>query len=335
MVAALGGPLLAFQLIGPLHQRGSPFNTGYYAVDLANYVVPSELVALSTPSTRGWAGHFPGGPEEHTGYLGLPLLLLAGVAWVLGRGRPAIRVPLLLGAATAVLALGPRLTLLGERTSLPLPWAVLHPLPGFDNVIPTRFALFTALLLGTGLAFALDELLRRPRWRTRALVVAAAALIPVIPAALPGRPAPTVPAFFTGPAVAATACPGGSLLVLPFPRYETTAPMLWQQAAGYSFAMPGGYFIGPGPNRHAYVYGTPTATGQLLADVARDGRPRPVTSQILAAFAADLTSWRTCAAVLGPGPNHDALRTQLTELFGSDPEPIDGVDLWRVQPPAR
>jgi len=49
----LGGPLLAFQLFGPLRQSGSPFTVSYFGVDLVNYVVP-------TAAPR--ALRFPGGP---------------------------------------------------------------------------------------------------------------------------------------------------------------------------------------------------------------------------------------------------------------------------------
>jgi hypothetical protein len=37
----LGGPLLAFQLFGPLRHSGSPFTVSYFGVDLVNYVVPA------------------------------------------------------------------------------------------------------------------------------------------------------------------------------------------------------------------------------------------------------------------------------------------------------
>jgi hypothetical protein len=67
---------------------------------------------------------------------------------------------------------------------------------------------------------------------------------------LPGTNAPPTPKFFTHEQPRTyLPCPGGSALILPFPwRADPTQPMLWQQAAGMSFAMPGGYFIGPNPD---------------------------------------------------------------------------------------
>jgi hypothetical protein len=324
--ALVAGFPLGYQLLGPLRQHGSPFATAYYSVDLASYVLPNELQALG----GGPARPFPGGLEEHTAYLGWPLLLFALAGLVLARRRPWIRVPLLVASATAVLALGPQLTVLGQPTGVPLPWALLRGLPGFEHVIVTRFALLTAGLLGVALAVALHEAMRgRPLVRRYGLAAGVLALLPLLPAALPGMPTPAVPAFFTGPAVTDVACPGGSLLVLPFPRAGVTDAMRWQQAAEMAFAMPGGYFIGPGPNGRAYVHGAPTRTGLLLQDVLRDGQARPVTAQLSQDFRADVQRWRACAAVLGPSRHQDALRAQLTALTGREPAAVDGVFLWR------
>jgi hypothetical protein len=54
-----------------------------------------------------------------------------------------------------------------------------------------------------------------------------------------------------------------------------------------------------------------------------------VTPQLRQHFADDLARWNVCAAVLGPGPNRDALRAQATALIGREPEAVDGVFLWR------
>jgi hypothetical protein len=328
---AVAGFPLGYQLFGPLDQRGSPFDTAYYSTDLAGLVLPTELQLLVTDAAARRSARFAGGLEEHTAYLGWPLLLAVLAALVLGWPQARIRVPLLVGLGTTVFGLGPELIVLGAHTGVPLPWALLRELPGFEHVIVTRFALCTGWLFGAGLAFALDDLLRRPPpVRTAGLVATALVVLPLLPAPLPGAPAPQVPAFFTsGRAGAELACPGGSALVLPFPRAGSTDPMHWQQAAGMSFAMPGGYFIGPGPDGRAYVHGAPTPTGLLFTGVHRDGVPRPVTAQLRRDFAADLRAWRACTVVLGPSRNQDALRAQATALIGREPEVVDGVYLWR------
>ncbi len=327
----VAGVPLGYQLFGPLQQEGSPFNTAYYSVDLAGYVNPTRLQAIVPASAADRTSTFAGGLEEHTGYLGWPLIVIGVLALVLLWRNLRVRVALLVALAIAVLALGPELTVMGEGQGVPLPWALITWLPGFEHVITTRFALFTAAMLGAGLAFALDDVLARPQQglRLAGTAIVALALVPLVPAPLPGTDTTDVPEFFTTRAATDLACPGGSALVLPYPAPTSTDAMLWQQAAGFSFAMPGGYFIGPGDDGNAYVAGQPSATGTLLRDVERDGQLREVTPEMRAAFVADLDHWRACAAVLGPTANMSALRDQATALIGTQPELVDGVLLWR------
>jgi hypothetical protein len=324
-----GGPL-AFQLWGPLPQTGSPFTTAYFSADLANYVVPTGQQALAPDAAIARSAAFAGGPEERTAFLGWPLLVASAVALVAFGRVLRVRVALLAALAMGVLALGDRLTIDGKATGVPLPWGLVTDLPGFEHVLANRFALFTAGLVGAGLAFALDEAFRQDRAvRAIAALTAAIALLPLVPAPLAGRDAPAVPAFFTTRAAAELACPGGSTLVLPYPGPNSTDPMVWQEAAGMRYAMPGGYFIGPAADGHAYVGGQPSATGRLFDAVRAGGDVPPITPGLQAAFRADLAGWNACSVVLGPSPRRDALLALATGLIGRAPEAVDGVSLWR------
>jgi hypothetical protein len=326
--AVLGGPLLAFQLVGPLPQTGSPFIVSYFGIDLANHVVPTPRQLFTLGATSVGSTGFAGGPEERGGYLGWPLLAVVVAALVLLGHRERVRVPLLVALVVAALAMGERLRVEGQPTGIALPWNWLVALPGFEHAIPSRLALFTAGLVGAGLAFALTSLRETPRSaRAAATAIAVVALLPLTPAPLPAVDAPAVPTFFTSSD--ATLCPGGSVLVLPFPTPDTTITLLWQEASGMAFAMPGGYFIGPAADGHAYVGGQPSRTGALLRAVAADGQVRPVTPDIRARFTSDVRQWRACAAVLGPSPHPDALRAQAEALIGSAPESVGGVLVWR------
>lgn len=326
--AVLGGPLLAFQLFGPLPQTGSPFVVSYFGVDLANHVAPTAGQLLAPDDAAVRSARFAGGPEERGGYLGWPLVAVSAAVLVLLWRRERVRVPLLVALIVATLAMGEQLRVDGQLIGITLPWNGLAALPGFEHAIPSRLALFTAGLIGAGLAFALTSLRETPRSaRAAATAIAVIALLPLSPAPLPGVDAPVVPAFFTSPD--AQLCAGGSVLVLPFPGPDTTATMLWQEASGMAFAMPGGYFIGPAADGHAYVGGQPSRTGTLLRDVGADGQVRPVTPDVRAAFADDVRQWRACAAVLGPSPHLDALRAQIDALTGRGPESVDGVLVWR------
>jgi hypothetical protein len=47
------------------------------------------------------------------------------------------------------------------------------------------------------------------------------------------------------------------------------------------------------------------------------------------ALARDLVRWRVGSVVVGPMPNQAAMLRFLTELFGSEPQQVEGVYLWR------
>jgi hypothetical protein len=324
----LGGPLLAFQLFGPLRQVGSPFPVADFGVDLLNFVVPTAEQAIASPDSAARTLAFPGGPEEHGGFLGWPLLVVAAAALAVCGRRARVWVPMATAAVVAVLAMGEEVRIDGRSTDFALPWRLLAGLPGFEHVIASRLAMFTVGLLCAGLAFALTSLRETPRTtRAVATTLVVVALLPIAPAPLPAADVAVVPAFFSTPA--ARLCPGGSVLVLPFPAQNTTEPLRWQASSGMAFAMPGGYFIGPAADGHAALGGQPTHTGNLLQDVQYDGQVREVTASVRSAFTRDVRRWRACAALLGPAPHVDALRDQVTALVGHGPELVDGVLLWR------
>jgi hypothetical protein len=320
---------LGFQLFGPLEQHGLPFDPAYYSADLAGYVVPTELQQLSTESTRTRSESFPGGLEEHTAYLGWPLVGLGVVLLGLGWRDLRIRAAMLTAVVVGLFALGDRLTIDGAEQGLWLPWELFNELPGFEHVVQTRFAIFTAGLVGAAIAFALDSLAtRRLLVRVVGWGLAAVALVPLIPARLDAVDAPDVPDFFSEQADQALDC-DGSVLVLPYPSAAFTDAMLWQIEAELSFSMPGGYFIGPGDDGQAYFGGDGSYTRSVFETAYLEGIVVPGTPEQRSAFAADLDEWDICAAVIGPGFNHDVVLDQATRLIGSEPEPVGGVLIWR------
>src|SRR5829696_7008320 len=120
VAAAVFGVLAAvplwYQFFGDYRYYG-PASGGVdrYVNDLYTFVVPSQQV-LSTDASVKLAATLPGNLAERTGYLGVPLILLAAGVAVTWWSRPVVRVAALTGLGTAVLSMGPYLYVGGHRT---------------------------------------------------------------------------------------------------------------------------------------------------------------------------------------------------------------------------
>ena len=136
-------------------------------------------------------------------YLTWTALLLALAAWRYGprRARPW----LLFAALCALMALGPSLKLLGERTftrfdlTVLLPYALLTELPGLSFMrAPGRFMMVGSVALAASAAFGLSWLMQRYPQRATLLLVAAVslALLEVWPRPWPQEALHPVPDFY-------------------------------------------------------------------------------------------------------------------------------------------
>jgi hypothetical protein len=324
-------PLRA-QIAGPARVHADITEEVRGSSDLLALVTPSRLSAIAPEAAVRLSDQFTGTKET---YLGIPLLFV--VALVAARRRsPVVRVGAAMLVVCMVLSLGSRLRVGGLVSPVPLPWTVVESLPVLWHMVPARLALFTALFAGLLLAVALEDLWGGG-WRRRVLAVAAAvlALAFLVPSApLSSAPVAT-PEFFTGPAV--TTLPrDGVALVVPFPRKgRDNQAMLWQAQAGMWFKMPGGYFVGPGPDGGTLREAPPTTTSRVLDRIRRGGHPPALTPALRRWIAADLARWRVASVVLGPMPNRRAMAGFLTDLLGRPPEQLAGVELWRDAAVAR
>jgi hypothetical protein len=181
---------------------------------------------------------------EHTGYLGLPLVLLVVVLAVLWRRSAPVRLGAAVALAGLVCSLGPRLDVDGHLSSIPLPEALLAHLPLLSSVIPSRFDLEVSLGVAVVVAVGLDRTLATSGLRSRrgALCVAAAVLalacyLPHYP--LASRPLPEEHDVLA--ALRATVPPGGVVLSYPYALPPYDEAMLWQAVDSMRFALMGGY----------------------------------------------------------------------------------------------
>ncbi len=176
----------------------------YLQPDAVQFLLPSGFSRLfGAPTLDLLAAHkIPWTIESAIGLGWLPLAL--ALVGVLGAWRQTRWWALLVGVCM-VLALGPQLSLLGERTftkySLPvvLPYAFVSSLPGLSFMrTPGRFMMLGSVALAVLVGYGLTWLMaRRPRWRYAIAALAAIlVLIPAWPQPWPQEALRPVPAFY-------------------------------------------------------------------------------------------------------------------------------------------
>lgn len=337
----LASALLAYPLwmhfFGPQRYNGTGFNARIHSEDLLAFG------AFPRRSLAGLAGldtSLAANPTEETTFFGVPLLVLAVACFVRLRRRPAVRALAVTAGVFAVLSLGPRLKVRGYVTDFPLPYALLAKLPVFDAALPARMALVAVPIVGLLLAYTLE--LRPGRKWLSAFVVA---LVPLLPVPLLAEHREPVPPFFTQGIWREYVPSGGVVVPVPLPADLTPDGQRWQAYALASgegeFALPAGFFLGPGgPDGRGRIGPVPRPTDALLDTVARTGKVPPITDTERRQAQDDLRYWRADAVVLADqvsGTNwavhHDALRRVTAELFGPG-ERVGGVTVWRVPAPA-
>src|SRR5690606_28775828 len=118
----------------------------------------------------------------------------------------------------AALSFGPVATVNGRRTDLPMPFDLLGHLPVVNAALPARFALVVTPVVGLLLAYAVDQLPRRPPYRPAAVswtLGFAVALAPLFPTPLLTSEREPIPRFITSGAWRDHVSPGGVLTPAP------------------------------------------------------------------------------------------------------------------------
>ncbi|GIJ58810.1 hypothetical protein [Virgisporangium aurantiacum] len=319
---------LWLQFAGPQHVTGGPFSSYTFSLDAASVTTISPL-ALGGDRA---AASLSTDPAEYNGFFGIPLLLaVAGITLWLWR-RPVAVACAAAAAAMVVLALGPALTVDGEQTGVPLPFALVDGLPGVSAALPGRFALAAGPLFAVLIAIAIDTALALSTWaRVIVPVAVLAALAPVAPTPLPTEERPAVPRYFTSGLWRGCAGDGGVLVPVPLPEPRRPESMRWAAAADAGFALPEGSFIGPyGEGGRASLGAFPRPTSLLLAQVADTGQVPAITDAQRADARADARLWRARCFVLAPQRNDAPLRETVERLLGSPPQRVADVDVWKL-----
>ncbi|HZV52191.1 MAG TPA: hypothetical protein VFD49_20805 [Candidatus Dormibacteraeota bacterium] len=327
---ALGAAPLYVQFFGPQRVPHVLRHTAFIGTDLWSFLVPTSILQLTTPAALDLSRHFRMNLSEVNAYLGLPLILLLGLAVaLLARRRPVVPLAGVSILLVALLALGPHLVVAGRDTGIPLPWAVVERLPLVDDVLPSRLASFVYLWIGIVLAVLLDV-----AWDRGALagvgagVAVAVALAPLVPR----LPYPTsrfqAPAFFL-PGGQVSHIPAGSVaLVTPLAEAGSTSAMAWQAAAGYRFRMPEGLVLVPDPSTDAPILGPYLPElGRALTGLEQ-GQAEPLTPDLRCRALEELAGRGVGTVVAGPSAGRDRTVAWLSDLLERPPASSGGVEVW-------
>ena len=253
VVAAIG---LALLLVAPLavptarfagqvptaETEGGPTFRLEHSADLADFFIPSQIHPLLGPlAERLQAYKAETHIQNKTVYLGFVALALAALGL---RGRSG-RFWLLSGLLFALLALGPQLQILGWRTGLPLPGALLYDLPLLRiSRYPIRFAVYTTLALAILTALGARRLLvtleRRAARPNRAANLALAGLVALIAFENLTTPFPMVRVYVPS-LYAALGRDPERYAILESPFYYNTSPVYMLFQVVHEKYLVGGY----------------------------------------------------------------------------------------------
>lgn len=325
LLTALAAWPLLVQFTGPRPVLAPVQDTSRYAADLLGVVVPTIHQVLGTDATLTWGGN----DSENGSYLGPLLIVLGALTWRF-RGLGVVRFAAALGAIAWVLSLGERLHVAGTPTGVPLPYALVAQLPVLHNLAAVRLSLYVVLCAALLLAVGLDQLHSTGalgRRRGTASAIAALCVLPLIPAWPYSYEDAAVPEYFTTAAVEQV--PEDSLaLTYPVPRFPSSAPMLWQAAAGFRYRSVGGYLITPDETGAGTFRGGITDWERVVSQ-APIGRLGAVEPQVAEALRAEMALLDVRSVLVGDVPGAAAVVAVVTDVLGRGPDgTAGGVFAW-------
>lgn len=355
----LAAVLLAYplwmMLAGPQHFTGPAWAIANpYHNDLLSFVVPGPLqsVSLGMPALGARLDAVIG--PTAGGYVGIPLLALAGIfAW---RSRRNLRTQLaaILMLCALVLSLGPYLAVNGRLTHIPLPFLVLDHIPLFDSILPFRISFATDACLAAVLAFGLDDMRGGPgrspedganRWRwvgPPRVAVLGLILIALVATQLPQWPLRPMaaPAVALPPAVRA-AIPARDPVALSYP-YATLydmQPMAWQADDGFRFRLLGGYGFHPdahgGPSLAPDLMSPPALQTFLAAQDGANpyGPPPPIGPELVASTRRALSRYDVRVVIVDRSERGSApVVTLFQDALGPPKLSVGRFSLWAGWP---
>jgi hypothetical protein len=205
-------------------------------------------------------------------------------------------------------------------------------------VVPARFPLVVAVVIGVLIALSVDRVWAAPRVSgvpVRLLWVGAvvAVLLPLTPLPLRTYPEFTLPKFISSGHWRQYVPPDRTLVAVPPSQGEgSITGMFWSARTTDELTVSGGYFNGPtsptDPTARFGSFDRPTSV--LLGKVADTGTVPVITDQDRRQAIVDLRYWRAAAVVLGGVRQEAALHRTVDELLGPG-QHIGGAWVWDVR----
>ncbi len=257
-LVVVSGYFLYWAFAGSGHVSGPPQpvqSLQSFRTDLLAPIVPTLNQALLPRSLLTTASHFDAGDfTENDGYLGIGLMAWVVVVAVRYRRNRVVLYSALAALSALILSFGPRLTVNGTSTGVPLPEALFERLPVLQSFVPSRFAEIAALFVATSGAVGAEHFLRglgtRPTTARRfgdmgmVLLAGVALALPFPQLALVTK----APQWPNGLYSALNRIPRGEVvLAYPYPSDPYTEAMSWQAQDGFRFKLVGGYMDIQGP----------------------------------------------------------------------------------------
>ncbi len=319
---------LWFALDGPAHLSG-PIWLGLVDPSTSGTTVANFLVAEPASSVRAQLGITSFGLSPRLGgypgtilsaqYFGLGVVAVTTGGLAIWRRDRRLWFFAALAVASGVLSLG-------VEKNVPLPWQAVSSLPLFENVIPSRFVLFTYLAVAVMLGLVVDHTraavngrraqgtgpaggrpggswARLPLWSGSAagLLVGAIALVP--PATYLAQNLPIATEPVTSPTWFTSVAPHlkGHQVLLVFPYSGMQSAMMWQAVDGMGYSMVDEW----GPGGTALRAGKEFYGDLVLSDFSSTagGEPPAITRDDVLVVHQALRAWGVSMVVIPDGPN--------------------------------
>ena len=330
-LGVLGAWPLSVQFLGPGRITEGLIDLRAFSTDLLNLVVPTRFQFFAPPEATRISSEFSVLTHEADAYLGLPLIVVLAAIAIVGRRDIRVRTAAIGGLSILILSLGGHLSIGGTSTGIPMPWILASGFPLLENVVTSRFVVFTWLAVAILVAFGIEQARRGPlRQAPPRLAVLGLALLVVLPAPLRST-TNDVPAFFSrwgqeGMRADAT------ILFAPFFRNGAGAdPMLWAAIAGDEPRMVEAYAYVVRPDGRAGYGPNPTQLFSIMQSIQDAPSDVVVVARgaVRGQVAADIRAKGITDVIVGPMIRTQPMITFFTDLFGRPPEAVDGVWIWR------